>query len=75
MSDLFPDKAIAHKPERSLRKSFPAADVLEALAGESLVVLIAANDIRNGKVPTDEDMKRLSVAIGRIEEGRRLANG
>lgn len=67
---LFPPKPIEHAPW--LRRPFPAADVLEALAHESLVVLLFAQDAKAGK---SIDHPRLVTAISRIEEGRRIALG
>mgnify|MGYP001561137910 CR=1 FL=1 len=68
---LFPDRPQQdHAPP--LRRPFPAADVLEALATESMIVCIASIDARNGFEP---DIDRLMLAQERILEGRRLANG
>lgn len=67
---LFPEKPIEHA--KPLRRKFPAADVLEALAHESKVVLIAIADAEAGN-PVSR--KRLAVAAARIEQGRELANG
>lgn len=67
---LFPDKPIEHgKP---LRRPFPAADVLEALALESQIVAISAADLARG---ADVDRERLRVANARIQLGRDLALG
>lgn len=67
---LFPPKPIEHA--KPLRRPFPAADVLEALAHESKVVLIAIADAQGG---TPMDRQRLALACARIERGRELANG
>lgn len=67
---LFPPKPIDHA--KPLRRPFPAADVLEALAHESLVVLLAIAHAKAGK-PIDRD--RLVTAASRIQRGRELANG
>jgi hypothetical protein len=67
---LFPPKPIDHA--KPLRRPFPAADVLEALAHESLVVLLAIAGAKAGK-PIDRD--RLVTAASRIQRGRDLANG
>ena len=71
---LFPEKATADHFNR-LRKPFPAADVLEALANESHIVLMHAAKLRNGEALEPEDMQRLVMAVSLIEEGRLLANG
>lgn len=55
-----------------VRRPYPAADVLEALAHESMVVLICVADVCAGAKPNRE---RLALAVARIEKGRELANG
>lgn len=71
--DLFPDRLpVNHKPQR---RSFPAHDVLEAIAMEASIVAVAACNIRKGVALSDEDHARLLVATERIYEARRLANG
>jgi hypothetical protein len=67
---LFPPKPIEHA--KPIRRPFPAADVLEVLAHESKVVLLAIADAQAGN-PVNRE--RLSVAMARIERGRELANG
>jgi hypothetical protein len=71
-SDLFADPLPHAKP---MRRPFPAADVLEALTTEATIVLVLARQMQRGEKLSKPDIERLSVAIGRIEEGRRLANG
>ena len=70
-SDLFAEPLPQSRP---MRRPFPAADVLEALTTEATLVLIFARQMQRGALSKD-DLERLSVAIERIEEGRRLANG
>lgn len=73
LEDLFPDRLpVNHK---SLRRSFPAADVLENITRETSIVAVAASNIRQGIVLSDEDHQRLLVASERIYEARRLACG
>lgn len=73
INDLFPDRLpVNHK---SLRRSFPAADVLETIARETSIVAVAACNMRRGYTLTDEDHARLLLASERIYEARRLANG
>lgn len=70
---LYPERPIEHgKP---VRKPFPASDVLEALATESLIVALAASDVANGKVLSEEDLERVLLASGRIQAGQEIANG
>lgn len=70
---LFPPKPIDNSPK--VRRPYPAADVLEALAGEAQLVALAACNIGNGCDLTESDKARLLVAQARIEEARRLALG
>ena len=71
--DLFPEPL--YQRAKPLRRPFPAADVLEAVAAESLIVAIEAGRMANGIPLTENDRKRLIVAAGRIQEARRMANG
>ncbi len=66
LSDLFPPKPNDQQFVRGERRPFPAADILKALAFESTIVLLAANDVRNGFL-RGCDLDRLSLAIGRIQ--------
>ena len=70
---LFPDKPIDHA--RPLRRPFPAADVLEALAAETRIVAVASSMMGKGWIPPPEEHERLMKAAERIEAGRALANG
>lgn len=70
LAELFPPKPIDHA--KPLRRPFPAADVLEALSTESLIVLYFAKEAQAGR---EIDHPRLVKAIGRIEAGRRAALG
>ena len=67
---LFPDNPIPYA--KPLRKPFPAADVLEALANEAAVVEIAAADTAAGK---QINRARLLTAVARIHAGRDLIHG
>lgn len=67
-----------HKPDNSypqIKRAFPAADVLEALAEEVQIVGVCAATMTRGDALSTEDSARLFAAISRIQEGRRLANG
>jgi hypothetical protein len=59
----------------AVRRAYPAADVLEALQFETLLVATAACNIANGIVLTVEDKDRVMTAYHRITEARRLALG
>lgn len=71
---LFPDKPIEHH-EPPVRKPYPAADVLEAVAFEVLFVATTAANIANGVEISAADRERLMLANDRIIEARRLALG
>lgn len=71
---LFPPKpAVDHLP--AVRRPFPAADVLEAVAAESLLVAMLACSLGRGYDLTDADKERLLLAHSRITEAKRLALG
>jgi hypothetical protein len=73
LSDLFPDKPLEHgKP---LRRPFPAADVLECLSTESLIVALASSYIREHGALSDEAHQRVVLAHERIETARSYAIG
>ncbi len=72
-SDLFPEKLADHISP--LRKPFPAADVLEALSTETLIVAMTADRMFHEKDMTVGDRDRLRLASRRIVEARDLANG
>lgn len=73
ITDLFPDKAPTdYKPQRV--QGIHPMDALAALARESLVVLVAAAEVSDGK-PLDTDGRvRLAQAVGRILAARELAS-
>lgn len=71
---LFPDDG----DEKSYRREvalFPARDILEALAGEALIVAVAASNVGQGIELTNDDRKRLILAAERIMRARTMVNG
>lgn len=58
----------------AVKRPYPAADVLEALAFEATVIAVTAADLATGAL-TDEARARMWVSFDRIQEGRRLALG
>lgn len=70
---LFPDRLVENA--RPLRRPFPAADVLEAVAFETLFVVTAAGNVRQGVALTDADRARLLLASERILSARDIALG
>lgn len=77
-SALFPDSDIPRSTYADYRrgaKRIPAIDVLEALAGEALLVAVAASNIAQGVALSDADLRRLWLAANRIGKARDMANG
>lgn len=70
---LFPEKP--RDRVAPLRRPFPASDVLEALALETLIVAATASQVAAGCELTQADKERLWMAHDRIVRGRNLANG
>ena len=60
---------------KPVRRPFPAADVLEALARETMITYICACDMAAGKTLPVFEKERLKLAAERIMEGSNLANG
>ena len=62
---LYPERAIDHRrpPER---RPFPAADMLCAVATETLVAAIVSADMVDGYLPDARDHARLVIAAGRL---------
>lgn len=63
--DLFPEK-VAESSPRGRRRLITAAQALEVLDFEALLVAIVASDIVRGKTLTDRDRERVVQAAGRI---------
>lgn len=66
-----PDAQVMSTPKRA----YPAADVLEAVQFETLLVATAACNIANGVVLNTEDKARILLAYKRISTARELALG
>jgi hypothetical protein len=61
--------------KRAVRRPYPAADVLEALTDEALIVMVSASCLRQGGKLTDVGHERLLTAMQRISAGREIALG
>jgi hypothetical protein len=72
---LFPPKPPSSDHVAPLRRPFPAADVLEALASETLYVAYMAATMAQGYVLEPRDRAILDQSFERIWEARRLALG
>lgn len=70
---LFPDKPIEHA--KPVRRPFPAADVLQAISAEAMVVVVSALDVRYGREMSEQENERLLLAVERITHAERMANG
>jgi CHC2-type zinc finger protein len=73
LSDLFPDKPLEHgKP---LRRPVPVADVLECIAFEAFIVVMASSYLREYGPLSDEAHDRLILAQDRIDTAKNYAVG
>jgi hypothetical protein len=72
---LFPDKPPRADHVAPLRRPFPAADVLEAVAGEVFYVAYMAATMGQGHQLSATDKALLDQSYDRIMESRRLALG
>ena len=67
LSDLFPaDDSVTGS--RGERRRFSSTDLLRVIDFETTVVMVAANDLANGKTLPATDLERLRVAARRINE-------
>ena len=66
VADIMPERLPDHQ-YKPIRKPFPAADVLEMLRTESMIVWLAGCQMAEGKILDAETKKRLCVAAARIE--------
>ncbi len=56
-------------------RPFPAADILQAVAAEALLVAVAASDAAKGIPPDAESRERLWLAVSRLSGAAEVANG
>jgi len=71
-SALFPPRRLGDALP-PLRRPFPAADVLRALAFEALVVCQYARSLEQGGVLTPNERQRLHVAVCRLQHAVEVA--
>lgn len=64
-SDLYPPRPV----ERGLRlrRPFPAADVLQAMAFEAMVVYVSAQTLDRGNKLNASELARLRLAVARLQ--------
>lgn len=74
LAELF-DKPLDHHKGavRDRRHTHAAREALQLLAHESLVALVAAENMAKGVTLTDDDRARLGLAAGRIRAVREVA--
>lgn len=72
LADLFPDRPGDHRqrPTRPGERWIPR-DVLRAVADEAFLVIIAAEDVAQGRPLTEADRDRLGVAHARLRAAAR----
>ena len=75
VGDLFPEKERPLEHRGPLSRPFDAHAVLQALDMELSVAYIIASDLLRDKSISEEAHSRLGVALERVKEARRLANG
>ena len=66
LSDLFPERPQEHR-RRGIKKPFPAAAVMKAVAHEALIVRLAAEQMLHGGL-TPQQVERLAIANSRLQE-------
>lgn len=66
LRDLFPPKLPGDRGPLRPGQRWVPRDALEAVSREALLVVIVAEDVHQGRTPTELDMQRLAQAAGRI---------
>ncbi len=65
ITDLFPPRPDHDKPGKPVRQAFSAADAIRCLSFEGMLLAVSGRAMLSGKW-TEEEQKRLVVAVGRI---------
>ena len=73
MDDLFPPRPADHRCKRE-RRAFPASDVLQCLAYESVLIYQFALLLSRGEPLTENAKQRLLVAVSRFQHGAEVIN-
>jgi hypothetical protein len=71
MNDLFEDGPVQRGDQ--VKPAFYATDLLRIISVESLIVVLSATDVANGKPLSPHDLDRLKLAAERILEATRYA--
>jgi hypothetical protein len=72
---LFPSRIESNSGSGPMKRPFPAADVLRALADETLIIGIIASDLEKGRPVKAKDFERLRTAIERVQAAHEFALG
>ena len=70
--DLFPNRP-QHQHFKRVRRPFNAKDILLCVASETIVVILAASDLANGKTLGGDRYDRLILAASRIQRAAEVA--
>lgn len=68
----FPEKT---EPHKHVRAPYPAADILECIAEEAMIVWVVANDIAEGKEVPSVDRERINLANKRLQKAVEVMRG
>ena len=71
LAALFPDRPGDHRRKARRGQRHVPADVLACIARDAVLVMIAAEDVRQGKALSDDDADKLSRASERLRRAAR----
>lgn len=72
-SDITPEKPIYHKA-KPVKPRVYSTDALRLIKFETRIILLAAYELKNNKPLADDDLKRLELAMERINTATEMAN-
>lgn len=72
-SDITPEKPIYHKA-KPVKPRVYSTDALRLIQFETRIILLAAYELKNNKPLADDDLKRLELAMERINTATEMAN-
>ena len=72
-SDVTPEKPIYHKA-KPIKPRVYSTDALRLIQFEARIILLAAYELKNNKPLADDDLKRLELAMERINTATEMAN-
>lgn len=74
-SDLYPEREVdPYVPIKPERMPFNPRDVLAAVRTESMIVALAGSDMVRGVRFTDENRKRLMLAVSRLQSAAEMCH-